>query len=55
MTAGKKIKVIRQLSDLSQEKFGQSMGLSKATISNFETERVPVPAYGSRYLIPTSY
>ncbi len=40
-----KIKVIRQLNKITQTQLGKSFGLSKATISNFETGRVPVPQY----------
>jgi transcriptional regulator with XRE-family HTH domain len=45
MTAHEKIRIIRQLSKQPQSEFGNSMGLSKATISNIETGRVPVPKY----------
>ncbi len=45
MNAYEKIRIIRQLSKLTQTEFGESMGLSKATISNFETGRVPIPNY----------
>ena len=45
MNAYEKIRIIRQLSKLTQTEFGESMGLSKATISNFETGRVPLPNY----------
>ncbi len=45
MNSYEKIKIIRQLSKLTQTEFGESMGLSKATISNFETGRVPIPNY----------
>lgn len=45
MTAHEKIRIIRQLSKQPQTEFGNSMGLSKATISNIETGRVPVPKY----------
>ena len=45
MDAYEKIRIIRQLSKRTQTEFGESLGLSKATISNFETGRVPIPNY----------
>lgn len=45
MNSSEKIKVIRQLSRKTQTEFGESLGVSKATISNLETERVPIPGY----------
>jgi transcriptional regulator with XRE-family HTH domain len=45
MTVYEKIRFIRQLNKMTQTEFGDSMGLSKATISNFETGRAPIPAY----------
>ena len=45
MDAYEKIRIIRQLSKQTQTEFGESLGLSKATISNFETGRVPIPNY----------
>lgn len=45
MNSSEKIKVIRQLSKKTQTEFGESLGVSKATISNLETERVPIPGY----------
>ncbi|MBP3197531.1 MAG: helix-turn-helix transcriptional regulator [Butyrivibrio sp.] len=45
MNSSEKIKIIRQLSKKTQTEFGESLGVSKATISNLETERVPIPGY----------
>ena len=45
MTSYEKIRIIRQLNKQTQTEFGNALGLSKASISNFETGRVPVPKY----------
>lgn len=45
MTSYEKIRIIRQFNKQTQTEFGNALGLSKASISNFETGRVPVPKY----------
>ncbi len=45
MNAFEKIRLIRQLNKLTQTEFGESLGISKATVSNLEKGKVPIPPY----------
>ena len=45
MNAYEKIRVIRNLNKQTQTEFGDSLGISKATVSNIEKEKVPLPPY----------
>lgn len=45
MNAYEKIRVIRNLNKQTQTEFGESLGISKATVSNLEKEKVPIPPY----------
>jgi transcriptional regulator with XRE-family HTH domain len=43
MNIYEKFKIIRQLSKQTQTEFGETLGVSKAAISNYETGRVAIP------------
>lgn len=43
MKTSEKIKLIRTMSKQTQTQFGESLGISKATVSNYEIGRVPFP------------
>lgn len=45
MNAFEKIRLVRQLNKLTQTEFGDSLGISKATVSNLEKGKVPLPPY----------
>ena len=45
MNSFEKIRVIRNLSKQTQTEFGESLGISKATVSNLEKGKVPLPPY----------
>jgi transcriptional regulator with XRE-family HTH domain len=42
---GNKIKQIRNLHDLSQDRFGSKIGISGKTISSYETNKATPPLY----------
>lgn len=53
MTIGEKIKKIRQDLKMSQETFGQSLGVSRDVINNMERDRVDVKEHIIRLICKT--
>ena len=45
MNAHQKLRIIRQFANMTQTEFGETLGISKATVSNLEVEKVPIPPY----------